>query len=700
MTGDGEFGRDGLDERLRPTAELVREVVGTGRMRPAFRDRLRRELVAARAVTIARGTRPTAPVRRRRRRPVWGWAAAAAAVVVAIAVLVGTTGPFTGPPSRSAVSVATNLDGAVSASATAVLRLTFSRPLDHATTLAALRLAPAARVSTRWDGETLTVRPAYGFAPDSAYVLTVDHTVARTASGVPLATDLHVVFGTAPAPAAASGSTAFALPDLVRVPVAAADPGSEAVVTRDGSLLLTAARPGGLVRVAHGTSTTLAAAAGALCQSRSGQSVAYVSGTGPGTRIVFADAQGNPTGTVPAEVDPGSPLGWVDDAQVVVVGGGRLRAVDRAGTVTTLADTPVRAGRDTVVVAPGGRYVFVGPPSGGTGRVLDLRTRTGHPLPGVTGQPAFSADGATVAWFDGSSGATVLDLAPSGGGPVLAVPLPVQPGDRLGDLALSPDGYHVVYSVGDELRLAALPDGRTLAVSGAGGQSPNWSASGGLLTVLTAGRIDAVAVTVQWDAALDALASAFARAQVSRDLGAMRALAAPDATLPNLPAVTRATALWIQPSNGGTATARIRLTVDPVPGDPVTRQAEETLTLAPRPGGGLPRVPAVAVGEFRPAPDGPQLLGVDTTTSPGTARLSFDADLDPGTVPVAVGLVGPDGRTVPAMVGYDSATRTVTVAPTTGTGGPMTVQVGTGLRDVDGHGPPDPFDVPLVLPPA
>ena len=703
---------DGMDETLRPTANRVRRVLGGGHMRPAFREELRRELVAARQAAIGADGRHVAPAgvirprpgtgrppgrraaRRRRRRTALGLAGAVAAALVAVIVLAWGGLPFGGHTASARVSVASNVDGSPSSSPTAPLRLTFSQPLDHAATASAVRLTPATQVGSAWDGDTLTLTPVHGFAPNSAYVLTVDHTVARTARGVPLAADVHVLFGTAsvagPGPHPITG---FAAPSLTSTPVAAAGERSEAVVTRDGSLLITGSQ--GVVRIRNGTATPLGTAADAVCVSRSRQSVAFLNRDGTGTRVVFADALGSPSSSVPVQADPGSPVGWINDAEVVYVGAGRLMAVDRQGHARTLSGVPVDAAKDTVVLAPGGRYVYLRPAAGDTGRVIDLQTNAAHALPGGTGEVAFSADGATVAWFADSAGQPALQVAASGGGPVLTVQLPVAAGDHLSGLGLSPDTYHFVYSVTApgqraELRLATLPDGRTIASGGASGRSPRWSPSGRLFTVFQGGRLATVPVPetgTDRQAALQGLAMAFARAEISGDAGAQRALAAPDAALPTLPGITRAAVLWLLPASGSTVTARVRLTIDPRPGQPVARQAEERLTLGPRPSDGTLAVLAASVEDFRPAPVAPQVIRCDTDTSPGSVLLIFDSDLDPDSVPAAIGLGTADGRTVPGTASYDATSRTVTVHPDADPSAATVVRVDTGLRDVRGQRP-------------
>ena len=726
------------------------------RPQPEAQQRLRTALVAARADRLAetpqiswplgpddtfgypnwpapppgngRPTSPPLPRRRMRRRlGVAGAAVVVAAGLVAAGIAVGPWLPVQGGGGPVPVLAAADVSGAISGPLSAPIRVSFSRPVDHAAVARALRLSPAAALRTWWRGDVLGVSPVHGFVPDTAYVLTVDRAVARTADGRPLAADLHVLFGTAPAARAAPGPTTPAR--LPRTVVAGARDGSEAVVTPDGSLLLTAAVPSaatqghaGLVRIKGGTVTRLAPAMDAIGVSRSGRSMAFMSPGLVGSQVVFADAAGTPRSGVLAGADAGTPLGWIGDGAVSFVGGGRLRAVDPTGRVRVLAPEVVDAAHGTVVPAPGGRYVYLGPrrsdPLGTVGRLVDLTSGASRPLPGIEGAPAFTADGATVVWAARGPAGTILAIAASGGGPVLTTPLPVRPGELVSDLGVSPDGSRLVYSLArpgarSELRLAALLDGHTLATAGGAGESPHWSRSGRMVALLGHGERGAQIETVSvppsmFDprASLEATVTAFIDAQVSADDGAQRALAAAGQVPPRLPGVTRGRLLWLQAGPGGTAIARVRLTVDPRPGRPVAKQTTETLTLQPGPPGTPVTVRAVTVGAFADAPSGPQLIGLDADlaadarTAAGAGapviRLAFDSDLDPATLDVR--LADPDGRRLPATVAYDPATRTVTLRPAAGSAGDraLVVVIGTGLHDVTGR-PAAALRVPLGL---
>jgi len=744
------------DPALRDVVDQVRQAFQAGRpeqpessvvLSSPAREQLRERLVAARAQLIAERegvvsqlpTRPPAAApsqapdptpgppaptplvagggRRPSRRLALGLVAAAAAAVIAGTVVVqhGSV-PLPLPPAT--VAAAGDVIGSVSADPAGAVRLSFSQPLDHAATVAALRLHPAAAVQTSWQGDVLEVTPTNGFAANSAYLLTIDAAVARTASGARLASDVQVGFGTAPA--VAPGPAPAAPVQLKRATVAAAADGSEAVVTAAGAVLLTSGKPSagtlnheGLIRVDGSRVTKLAPATEAICVSRSGQSIAYLAKVGAVTQIVLAGAEGDTVSGVPVTADAGTPLGWIGDSEVSFVSGGRLRAVNRAGQVRLLSDLPVDPATDVLAIAPGGRFVYL-PSAAAPGRVVDLVAGSTHQLSDITGTPAFSADGATVVWLQGTGRMTRLASAPSGGGPVLSVPLPVLDGDTVSDLAVSPDGSRLAYSVTHEggtaqLRVASLPDGRTVAESDAGaGESPNWAPSGTGFTVLAAGpngsqiqRVDTPAAVMDRRAAVEATVQAFANAQLSHDRAAVQSLATAGTAIPAVDAATRAAVVWVQQSGPAEFTARILFSSDATASDPVIRSGDETLHLRAKPAGVEPVVDRVDWAGLGAALPGPALTRLDTDAVPGSVLLSFDSDLDPGTVAVAVTLAGPGGAPVPATVRYDAPHRTVTVRPagpagSSGSSG-LTVHVAPSLKDVAGTAISGPVDVSVDL---
>lgn len=687
---------------------------GAHRIRPVARPSGR----PGRRAGAHRPTAPTAPPsgpqtgatgrpRPQRRVPVLGWSAigAVAALAVALVALRGLPGAQPGVPIRTVVGTLGIVDR-VSADPGEGLSIVFSQQMNRASVTAALRLTPDAKVVTSWQGDTMTVSPVHGFAPNVAYVLTIDHTVAKLADNTSPAADVKVTFGTAPtAHAVTTGEPA----KLTRTPVTAAEDGSEAMVNRDGSVLISAAQqapgskgPAGLVRMNPGAAERLGAATPAISMSRSGRSIAFLTGSGASTQIAFADAAGGTVKEVPAIVDPNTPLGWIGDNEVAFVSGGKLSAVDRNGKARTIMDSRADAG-DTVVFAPGGRFAFLAHDKE-VGNVVDLSSGPDFhrfPLSRRVGTPTFSADGSTVYWVEAHNKQLHLDCAPSADGPTMSVRIPdIKPGDTISDLSVSPDGTLLAYSVTrtdqqGELRLAALPDLTTLAVSREGvGHSPNWAPNSRMLTVLARGTTGARVQTIDVPSSVTrsvspaaAVAHAFVNAQISRDTDAQQALA-PGMSLPQLPKVTRAAIVYVRPTGPGTASATIRLSIDPAKDNPVVQQATETLQLDVPGGGDVPRVVSATVTKFAPAPMGPQLSRVDTQTVKGAALLTFDSDLNPLAVPGAVAMLSGDGSDVAVTATYDAATRTIRVQPAAARSlgsGAATVLVTTALRDVTGN---------------
>jgi hypothetical protein len=129
----------------------------------------------------------------------------------------------------------------------------------------------------------------------------------------------------------------------------------------------------------------------------------------------------------------------------------------------------------------------------------------------------------------------------------------------------------------------------------------------------------------------------------------------------------------------------VRLSIDPTTADPVSQQATETLVIKVPTGDGAAKVTSVSVSPFTPAPAGPKLTRVDTSSVPGAALLTFDSDLNPQTVPSAIALLSSGGTDVAVTATYNAATRTIQVQPATavriGTG-TATVVVTTALHDV------------------
>jgi len=472
----------------------------------------------------------------------------------------------------------------------------------------------------------------------------------------------------------------------------------------------------GLIRFQGQYFERLGSATQAICVSQSGRSLAYLLGSGADARIVMAAGDGSGGQPVSVPVDAGSPLGWIGDSEVSFVSGGHLEAVDRAGKVRSLAGDGIDAAHDAVVISPGGRYLFVrgagqGGSTPGQGRLLDLVRHSAHALTGIIGDPAFSADGATVAWIDGSHQTPWLDSAPSGGGPLLTVRLPLAAGDQVTDLAVAPDGGRVAYSVthaggGGELRIADLSDGVTLAASDAGsGESPNWSQTGDRLAFLGhQGGQPEIQVTAVPEAPADQAVQgsiiAFADAQISGDTAALVALSDHGVPVNDLPKPGRVVVVQTVPAGPDLWRASLRLVVDPSPADPVARAADETLLLRRDIGSGRIVVANASSAALGNVSSGPHVVHVGPGSQPGTLAVTYDADMDASSVRGASLVRATDGAQLPVRTGYDPSTRTVTISLPAGAGGSVKLLVTTGLRDIDGHHLAAPYQASVTIVPS
>ncbi|HSS10525.1 MAG TPA: hypothetical protein VLL25_11605 [Acidimicrobiales bacterium] len=663
--GDGDF-YDALPSD--PVASMVRGALNEPAIDPEFRQQLRERLVAEanRRASTPPSVLTGPPSRRRLARRL---ALPAAAVLVAAALLVGTVTALRRAQTKSVEVSASSVPGSISVDPASPVLVHFSQPMDHRSVEAAMQVEPALAVRTSWRGDDLVVTAAHGLAPNTGYLIGFDPSRARTATGVRPKLNPFVAFGTAVVAPTAAPTTPAVLPLDTLAP---ADDGSEAVIATDGSVLATALRIGtgtsALTRLVGSRVQPLAPATQAICVSRSGHSVAYLGGAGTDTSIVMATGDGLNGRRQPVQVDAGSPLGWIGDGEVSFISAGAVKAVDRAGTVRTLLAGPINAKTDTVTIAPGGRWIFLGAAGGQSGgRVVDLQTGATHILPAAIGAPAFSADGATIYWVDQTSTTPQLAVAPSGAGPVLHIPLPAAAGDQITDLGINADSSLLLYTLhhpdgSAELRLAGLPTGSTLAEAPVAGQSPNWSPTGNDVSILTAGhngsQIDLVRVprSVQSDqSAVQQTATAFARAQIVGDADAIHSLSTPAVDPAQLPRPSRFSLLVTRRQSATTWRVELRLVSDPAPTSPIPKAAIETLTIDTA--AGRPVVDAASSPSLAAVPAGPHLTAV--TPSGGAVVLTFDSDLDPATLAHGIIFTGPGAQTIPVSLRYEPTAKAI-----------------------------------------
>ncbi len=182
------------DEELRRIATMLSVVQSPEPpLDEAFRSALRRQLMQE-AWAKAEGRdswwrRAFAP-------PGLAWAGAAAGILLIASVVVfmlsqPPVGPFQ-------LNVRSDLDGSRSVALQQPILVHFNQPMDHPSTESAVQITPATTVAFSWQENTLSVQPTSGvLAPNTQYQVTIG-SGAKTASGQQLATPQTITFVTQP----------------------------------------------------------------------------------------------------------------------------------------------------------------------------------------------------------------------------------------------------------------------------------------------------------------------------------------------------------------------------------------------------------------------------------------------------------------------------------------------------------------------
>ena len=196
---------DPVDEPdLGQTVSRLRDALQTPAVDPAFRARLHNRLVAEGAKRI-----------RERPRPWWDrWLVArpsrtllpVLAALLVVALLATFAVSHLLGPGRVPVTMSSTLQGQAGVNASTPVVLHFSRPMDHSSVVAALRVRPATNVRTSWEGDSLVVSPVHGLAAGVPYQVSVDAARARTTSGDAPTGSLNLYFGTGPQVVAGEGT--------------------------------------------------------------------------------------------------------------------------------------------------------------------------------------------------------------------------------------------------------------------------------------------------------------------------------------------------------------------------------------------------------------------------------------------------------------------------------------------------------------
>jgi hypothetical protein len=204
-------------------------------------------------------------------------------------------------------------------------------------------------------------------------------------------------------------------------------------------------------------------------------------------------------------------------------------------------------------------------------------------------------------------------------------------------------------------------------------------------------------VAGQGTGALGAAAAAFAGAQVRQDTGALAGLSGPGLKPAALPDLTRAWVVSVEPTSASTGVAEVQLLADAGPGHPQSRMATEELQLQLPTGAHQAVVESLAVGAFDDLAAGPHIVHVGLDASTHTVLVTYDCDMNPGSVAGSNRATGPGGKPVPVSTSYDASTKTVMVRVPPSVQGPIHLSVSRGLQDIDGRNLATPFHTTVIL---
>jgi hypothetical protein len=721
------------DPELTQLAHLVRSARPDPGLDPRFKAVLRAQLMREASVGApAMAERNQRAPRQRVVRPVWwrrpshfAWGGAGLGVALAAAAVVSIMRPIQDHQVVTAGSPVAELH---QVSPDNVITVAFSQPMNHQAVVAGLHIRPATQVSTAWQGNNLLITPTHRLAGNTPYTVTIARSAAQAANGAIAAADIHIDFGTAPTPppaptvmtltatalgpvdagtqliAGPSGSviatSSSALP-TTPTPPASATPTPTATPSSSASPSAAVAAPVNASRsVLFGTggTTDLGPAASSTALSANGLRLVSAVTTASGSQIVLSNVRGGRNTVLTTIGVPVLATGWLSPDTAIVAESDRILTVDLQGHVTHLVGLP--AGTTRVVFAPVGGHAFAGG-AGADGKLFDLATRQSRALTGSRTLAAFSGDGKTVAWIDGSQPIAQLRTSPVGRDQTATIPLD-HPADNVADLALDQTGARAAIidhpaAGGDQLDINALPSG-TIIARGPSSIHPVFTSSGNRIALVsTSGQAETALLpggpspgtTNALPNGAAGVLQTFVDAQTSGDAAAISAL-----TVPSLPAaqatphgLTRAYVISAAVNQDGTIAATARLIIDASVVHQLASFADESLTLTPSSGRTAFQVSAISVAPLHDEPVGPHVVHV-TPTSVGGAlvlQVAFDSDLRPGTVGPAMSVTTSDGQVLQTTAVYDAERRIAVVTLTVPSNTPVLLTVSNGLLDVDGQ---------------
>jgi hypothetical protein len=645
----------------------------------AFRTGLRRQLMKE-AWTMSEGRQ--GGWRRLFAPPGLAWAGAVAGLLLIASVAVWTA---TQPPGVNTIEIHGNVDGDRSVALHQPILVSFNQPMDHPSTEAAVQIAPATTVTFSWSANTLAVQPASGnLAPNTQYKVTIG-AGAKTAKGKQLSSAQTITFVTQPPPTPAPQPSPRATPSNALGEKQLITLGGATVFngqwSADSSTLYVIDGRGALKVVkAAGGDTTVIAPDGvtAISIAPAGDRIAYIR-AGKIEVLTFATGQ-------TAEIFPGAApavVGWAKDKlQWATATAIFTQAPD--GSPQQLAALPTSGTVAAVSIAPDGAHVAY--TQDGKLFVLDIASGSSSQL--------------------GQGAATFAAWSPAGDQLLYATADQLVVADTHGATQTALARADASWSTQDAILLGsdtnlfqARPDGANLTKLGNGTyHSPLWAPNGTTFAFVRGGTVwGATAPSLPpipsaLDEATDVVNS-FMRARQDGNADAAGGYLDDNGrkaygsgglnlTISGDPEFSRSYILTseITSTNPDAAlfVVRLVLTHDKID----VSDYEETLTLVRDPSGKLFLIDTASGGPRHDLGKGAQVVSVDV--EPDSVSVTFDSDLDPGTVADGISIVDSKGKVVDATVSY--ANRVVTLSGLNlkeGAGYKLVVQ--TGVRDVSGQ---------------
>jgi hypothetical protein len=727
------------EPELLETAKRVRAARPQVDVDPRFQNRLRAQLVAeASRGGARRGVRRWwnfGPAH-----AAWGGAAVGAILITATVLTF-----VSNHPQDQTVTAFSQLTAQHSVSPNQVITVAFNQPMDQQAVEAGVHIQPATKVSYSWQHNNLVITPAYHLSGNTPYSVTIAQTALRALSGASAAAPIHITFGTAPTPPptpvatpsliggnlgtnAASGGALLFEPNGTVVSTAAvlppssipsSTPGASPTPTGTGASSAPASGAGSLVAFpASGSPLYLGEAPSALAFTADGFTLATAVGdANGGSRIAVSQSDGTQRRTLTHTTTPVTALTWSGD-QVVYTDGTTINSVDLSKRVQPLYSLASGTGTITAL-APGGAYAYVAPPLSGTGgSLLDIATGGERVLKGAATDVAFSGDGKTIAWVDGSGPEPGLLVEPLTQSDAASVSLPGSAASVSG-VALNQAGGEIAYVMTDssgatQVVVAQLPGGAPLAIGSPASPSelalsPSGNRVAFVSTSATGPAIEVATVTgattdqgAQVPPAADFALQRFVQAQVGTDgqsdVATLAALSAPgvDATSGTPQNLSRAYVISTYLAGQGNVGANIELIVDPNAGHTTARVASERLLLAPSASGYL--VTSVQTAQLGDETFGPHVVQVTSETLAGvtTLQVSFDSDLNALTVAGAITIFSGSGVPLNAATVYNPDSRTATVTIVNAPKGTFTLDIATTLADFNGQSLARTFDTQVA----